>query len=489
MMPTAEAEFRGDIDDMLNWRQHDARMPTYFGRDLSESLQFSALPWEALRLIVVANEVVGSPMRIFVITGPDYDSGSGWSAFSMLHNHHSEPMRPESRRWCGEASASLFLRQALAGGVCPTEVTARSWRHFATLTRGGFVAGGDVDPIGDPAMLRSVVGLRSATSQFYAGRSKHRANTFAALEQRLPAPLACFMRRFIRGGAADRQRDLGGAAIVVDDPFLGDADFNYGVDGRQEHAADVVAVQFSPARAVGGQGRGAAGAEDFTEASCLVATRLGCILGRSGLVWQDFGGERNEGETPRETDFREIREEMGITESHVELVSETPIWVEHAGYRHAGSVAKFPDDQRARRDWATGDDDFELEAFRMDFTDLDGFFDAHMCQARGQFVHRRFKTREIFDLAQSAYIELVRVTTAENREPTTDDESSDNEMDESDDDDDGDGTFWAGKFRERRGAESIRHGPVAIPERIESEDASLHRRLTYADIMELNISP
>ena len=77
MMPTAEAEFRGDIDDMLNWRQHDAQMPTYFGRDLPENLQFSALPWGALRLIAVANEVVGSPVRIFVITGPDYDSNSG----------------------------------------------------------------------------------------------------------------------------------------------------------------------------------------------------------------------------------------------------------------------------------------------------------------------------------------------------------------------------------------------------------------------------
>ena len=82
MMSTAESEFRGDIDDMLNWRQHDARMPTYFGRDLPEDLQFSSLPWEALRLIVVANEVVGSPMRIFVITGPDYDSDTGWTAFS-----------------------------------------------------------------------------------------------------------------------------------------------------------------------------------------------------------------------------------------------------------------------------------------------------------------------------------------------------------------------------------------------------------------------
>ena len=73
-------------------------------------------------------------------------------------------------------------------------------------------------------MLRSVVGLRSATGQFYAGRSKHRWNTFAALEQRLPTPLACFMRRFIRGGASDRQRDLGGVAVEVDDPFLGDDD-------------------------------------------------------------------------------------------------------------------------------------------------------------------------------------------------------------------------------------------------------------------------
>ena len=195
-----------------------------------------------------------------------------------------------------------------------------------------------------------------------------------------------------------------------------------------------------------------------------------------------------------------MQEEMGITESHVELVNETPIWVEHAGYRHAVFVVKFPDDQRSRSDWATGDEDFELEEWHTDFTDFEGFFDAHMCQARGQFVHRRFKTREVFDLAQSAYIELVRLQTAANREPTTDDEDtdedfpgltavSDTDSDSDDDDDDGDNTFWAGKSRERREAESIRHGPVVIPDRIESEDAALHRGLTYADIMELSISP
>ena len=503
MMSAAESEFRGDIDDMLNWRQHDARMPTYFGRDLPEDLQFSSLPWEALRLIVVANEVVGSPMRIFVITGPDYDSATGWTAFSMLHNHHSEPMRPESRRWCGEAGASLFLRQALASGVCPTEVTARSWRHFATLTRGGFTAGSDVDAFGDPAMLRSVVGLRAATGQFYAGRSKHRWSTFAALEQRLPTSLSCFMRRFIRGGTSSPPRDRGGVAVVVDDPFLGDEGFNRGAEGR---FADWVAVpgfpgaRFPPARAGGGQGLDAEDAEEFTGASCLVVTTHGCMLGRSGAIWQDFGGDRDQGETPRETAFREMYEEMGITDSHIEMVNEEPIWVEHGIYRHAVFVVKFPDAQRSRSDWATGDEDFELEEWRADFTDFEGFFDAHMCQARGQFVHRRFKTREVFDLAQAAHIEMVRVATEARREPTTDDEdtdddapdlteASDTDSDSDDDDDDGDDTFWAGKSRERREAESIRHGPVVIPDRIESEDASLHRGLTYTDIMELSISP
>ena len=95
-------------------------------------------------------------------------------------------------------------------------------------------------------------------------------------------------------------------------------------------------------------------------------------------------------------------EEMGITESHVEMVNETPIWVERRGYRHAVFVVKFPDDQRSRSDWATGDEDFELEEWRMDFTDFEGLFDAHMCHARGQLVHARFKTREVFGLAQAA---------------------------------------------------------------------------------------
>ena len=124
----------------------------------------------------------------------------------------------------------------------------------------------------------------------------------------------------------------------------------------------------------------------------------------------------------------------------------------------------------------------------MDFTDFEGFFYAHMCQARGKFVHRRFKTREVFDLAQAAHIELVRVTTPTNQEPAAYGESTDDETDDDDDDDDEGDAFWAGKSRERREAESIRHGPVAIPDRVESEDAALHRGLTYANIMELCIS-
>ena len=112
--------------------------------------------------------------------------------------------------------------------------------------------------------------------------------------------------------------------------FLGDEGFNRGAEGR---FADWVAVpgfpgaRFPPARAGGGQGLDAEDAEEFTGASCLVVTTHGCMLGRSGAIWQDFGGDRDQGETPRETAFREMYEEMGITESHIEMVNEEPIWL------------------------------------------------------------------------------------------------------------------------------------------------------------------
>ena len=49
---------------------------------------------------------------------------------------------------------------------------------------------------------------------------------------------------------------------------------------------------------------------NFSGASVFVVSRHGALLGRVGNIWHDFGGRRQEGETPHATAFREMHEEI-----------------------------------------------------------------------------------------------------------------------------------------------------------------------------------
>ena len=137
----------------------------------------------------------------------------------------------------------------------------------------------------------------------------------------------------------------------------------------------------------------------FSGASVFVVCRHGALLGRAGNFWQDFGGRRKIGETPHATAFREMREEIGLTAAHVDLVQNQPIWVVHAGYRHAVFVATMTEASRARPDWGLSTAATpELDEYRNNFVDFANFFSNDM--HGDEMVHRRFKTREVFDLAR-----------------------------------------------------------------------------------------
>ena len=62
---------------------------------------------------------------------------------------------------------------------------------------------------------------------------------------------------------------------------------------------------------------------------------------------------------------------------------------------------------RLRPDWNLGDEETpELDAYRNNFIDFANFFADDMFGT--EMVHRRIKTRKIFDLASSAYLDLRR---------------------------------------------------------------------------------
>ena len=130
-------------------------------------------------------------------------------------------------------------------------------------------------------------------------------------------------------------------------------------------------------------------------------------MGRANGIWQDFGGRRKLGETPYATAFREMKEEIGLTAAHVDLTHDQPTWVVHAGYRHAAFVATITEASRARSDWGLSTAATpELGEYRNNFVDFANFFADDMSGTG--MMHRRIKTREVFDLASAAYLGLCR---------------------------------------------------------------------------------
>ena len=108
------------------------------------------------------------------------------------------------------------------------------------------------------------------------------------------------------------------------------------------------------------------------------------------------------------------------------------MWVCHAGYRHAVFVATLSEENRLRPDWNLGDEETpELDSYRNNFVDFANFFADDMFG--NEFVHRRIKTREIFDLASAAYYDVRR---AAHRAKAAADAAASSDSD--DDDDDGD---------------------------------------------------
>ena len=170
----------------------------------------------------------------------------------------------------------------------------------------------------------------------------------------------------------------------------------------------------------------------FSGASVFVVCQHGALMGCAGGIWQDFGGRRDGNETPYETAFRELREEIGLTASHVDVLPDQPVWVVHAGYRHAVFVATLSEENRLRPDWNLGDEETpELDSYRNNFVDFANFFADDM--AGSEFVHRRIKTREIFDLASEAYCDMRR---AAHRAKAAADAAASSDSDDDDDDDD-----------------------------------------------------
>ena len=70
-------------------------------------------------------------------------------------------------------------------------------------------------------------------------------------------------------------------------------------------------------------------------------------------------------------------------------------------------VATLSEANRLRPDWDLGDEETpELDTYRNNFRDFANFFADDM--VGDEFVHRRMKTREIFDLASQAYCDMRR---------------------------------------------------------------------------------
>ena len=147
----AEAELHADILDLLNWIKKDVRFVTNFGRDFERP--FSALSWNSLRLILACCAGPGHALRLYCVTGPAWSEASGWTAYALVYRHHCVPMRMHDGKFAGEEGGSLFLRHALAFGIAPIHIAARSWQEAVrcSLATDAAVAGGVSNDLVFPA--------------------------------------------------------------------------------------------------------------------------------------------------------------------------------------------------------------------------------------------------------------------------------------------------------------------------------------------------
>ena len=162
-------------------------------------------------------------------------------------------------------------------------------------------------------------------------------------------------------------------AVLTDNehtPALGD--FNADAGANADADANDAATPAAP----GGSGPDAVG--DFTSASMFVVCLHGAVLARSGGIWRDFGDRRAGAETPRETAFRGLHSEIGLTEAQVEVAPDQPVWVVRAGLRHAVFVATLPETIRRDLDFH----DSLSSSLRGDFVDFGNFFRLICLEAR-----------------------------------------------------------------------------------------------------------
>ena len=147
-MTVTEAEWRQDVDDVIEMSDHDARCAVWLGRDLPPHLAFSARPWALMRLVIIVSRGVGSPARIFVINGESWGAevDGAWTAFQMLYcsafhaasaGHPSLAGQPRRRRLSGGGSASRSVARSNPGALVgpPVGPGGQGWprRRDATV--------------------------------------------------------------------------------------------------------------------------------------------------------------------------------------------------------------------------------------------------------------------------------------------------------------------------------------------------------------------
>ena len=222
----AEAELHADILDLLNWNQKDVRFVTNFGRDFERP--FSTLSWNSLRLILACCAGPGHALRIYCVTGPAWSEASGWTAYALVYRHHCVPMRMHDGKFAGEKGGSLFLRHALAFGVAPIHITARSWQEAVrcSLATDAAVAGGVVSDLVFPAdvlfnnlrvdaRLHGLISgfrLNEALAPLRAGRTA-RAAALDLLTHRLAPSIKKWVNRWY--GSSDESDDSKNAPTSV----------------------------------------------------------------------------------------------------------------------------------------------------------------------------------------------------------------------------------------------------------------------------------